>query len=129
VQTIGTPNVPGADGTHFNRPTYMAWLPDGSFYVADGYNGTRVAKFDASGKFLLDFGQSGDPGKETRPGYMNNVHGVAVRRADAARVRQRSRQQPRPDLRRERQVPLRVENQRAPLEPSLRRDRRGPEWW
>jgi len=78
VQTIGTPNVPGADGTHFNRPTYMAWLPDGSFYVADGYNGTRVAKFDASGKFLLDFGQSGDPGKETRPGYMNNVHGVAV---------------------------------------------------
>jgi sugar lactone lactonase YvrE len=78
VQTIGTPNVPGADGTHFNRPTFMAWLPDGTFYVADGYNGTRVAKFDASGKFLLDFGMSGDPGKETRPGYMNNVHGVAV---------------------------------------------------
>jgi hypothetical protein len=52
VQTIGTPNVPGADGTHFNRPTYMAWLPDGTFYVSDGYNGTRVAKFDASGKFL-----------------------------------------------------------------------------
>ena len=47
VQTIGTPNVPGADGTHFNRPTFMAWLPDGSFYVSDGYNGTRVAKFDA----------------------------------------------------------------------------------
>jgi NHL repeat len=78
VQTIGTPNVPGADGTHFNRPTFMAWLPDGTFYVADGYNGTRVAKFDASGKFLLDFGMPGDPGKETRPGYMNNVHGVAV---------------------------------------------------
>jgi hypothetical protein len=78
LQTIGTPNVPGADATHFNRPTFMTWLPDGTFYVADGYNGTRVAKFDASGKFLLDFGQSGDPGKETRPGYMNNVHGVAV---------------------------------------------------
>jgi DNA-binding beta-propeller fold protein YncE len=78
VQTIGTPNVPGADGTHFNRPTFMAWLPDGTFYVADGYNGTRVAKFDANGNFLLDFGKAGDPGKETRPGYMNNVHGVAV---------------------------------------------------
>jgi DNA-binding beta-propeller fold protein YncE len=78
VQTIGTPNVPGADGTHFNRPTFIAWLPDGTFYVADGYNGTRVAKFDANGSFLLDFGKSGDPGKETRPGYMNNVHGVAV---------------------------------------------------
>ena len=78
VQTIGTPNVSGADGTHFNRPTFMAWMPDGSFYVADGYNGTRVAKFDAQGRFLLDFGKAGDPGKETRPGYMNNVHGVAV---------------------------------------------------
>jgi DNA-binding beta-propeller fold protein YncE len=78
VQTIGTPNVPGADGTHFNRPTFMAWMPDNSFYVADGYNGTRVAKFDANGKFLFDFGMSGERGKETRPGYMNNVHGVAV---------------------------------------------------
>jgi hypothetical protein len=78
VQTIGTPNVSGADGTHFNRPTFMAWLPDGSFYVADGYNGTRVARFDAAGKFQFDFGQRGESGKETRPGYMNNVHGVAV---------------------------------------------------
>ena len=79
VQTIGTPEVPGADATHFNRPTFMAWAPDGSFYVADGYNGTRVAKFDASGKFLLEFGQAGDnSGNETRPGHMNNVHGVAV---------------------------------------------------
>jgi hypothetical protein len=78
VQTIGTPNVPGADGTHFNRPTFMAWMPNGDFFVSDGYNGTRVAKFDKDGKFLLDFGKAGDPGKETRPGYMNNVHGVAV---------------------------------------------------
>jgi sugar lactone lactonase YvrE len=79
VQTIGTPETPGADGTHFNRPTFMAWDSDGSFYVADGYNGTRVAKFDKDGKFLLQFGQAGDnSGEEKRPGYMNNVHGVAV---------------------------------------------------
>jgi hypothetical protein len=78
VQTLGTPTVAGADATHFNRPTFMAWLPDGTFYVSDGYNGTRVAKFDAQGKFLLDFGMKGDSGKETRPSYMNNVHGVAV---------------------------------------------------
>ena len=77
LQTIGTPNMPGADATHFNRPTFIAWAPDASFYVADGYNGTRVAKFDKDGKFMFDFGKEGDPGKETRPGYMNNVHGVA----------------------------------------------------
>jgi sugar lactone lactonase YvrE len=79
VQTIGTPTVLGADATHFNRPTFMAWGSDGSFYVADGYNGTRVAKFDKDGKFLLDWGMKGEPGgNEKRPNYMNNVHGVAV---------------------------------------------------
>ena len=78
VQTLGTPTVSGADGTHFSRPTFMAWAPDGSFYVADGYAGTRVAKFDADGTFLMDFGMAGESGTETRPGYMNNVHGVAV---------------------------------------------------
>jgi DNA-binding beta-propeller fold protein YncE len=78
VQTIGTPTVPGADATHFNRPTFMAWDPDSNFYVADGYNGTRVAKFDRDGKFLLDWGEAGEAGKETRPNFMNNVHGIAV---------------------------------------------------
>jgi hypothetical protein len=77
VQTIGTPGVYGADATHFNRPTYMAFFPDGGFVVGDGYNGTRVAKFDKDGKFLMDWGQRGTP-PETRPGYFNNVHGVAV---------------------------------------------------
>ena len=72
---------------------------------------------------------AGDAGKETRPGYMNNVHGVAVDRRDAARVRQRSRQPPHPDLRRERQIPLRVEDRRQPVEPPLRPDRRGSGRW
>jgi len=67
VQTIGTPKVTGADGTHFNRPTFLAWLPDSTMFVADGYNGTRVAKFDKSGKFLMDWGRN-----------MSNVHGIAV---------------------------------------------------
>jgi NHL repeat len=78
VQTIGTPTVHGADGTHFNRPTFIAWLPDSSMFVADGYNGTRVAKFDKGGKFLLDWGMKGTPPNDQRPGYFNNVHGLAV---------------------------------------------------
>ena len=78
VQTIGTPEKEGADATHFNRPTFMDWLPDGTFFVSDGYTGTRVAKFDKDGKFLMDWGIKGNPPNETRPGYMNNVHGVAV---------------------------------------------------
>ena len=78
LQTIGTPTVKGADGTHFNRPTYIVWLPDSTFFVADGYNGTRVAKFDKNGKFLLDWGQKGTPPNDKRPGYFNNVHGIAI---------------------------------------------------
>jgi hypothetical protein len=78
LQTIGTPEQEGADATHFNRPTYIDWLPDGTFFVSDGYTGTRVAKFDKNGKFLMQWGIKGTPPNEQRPGYMNNVHGVAV---------------------------------------------------
>jgi len=78
VQTIGTRDVAGADGTHFNRPTYLAWLPDSTMFVADGYNGTRVAKFDKTGKFLMDWGSKGTPPNDKRPAYFNNVHGIAV---------------------------------------------------
>jgi DNA-binding beta-propeller fold protein YncE len=82
LQTIGEPNVHAADDKHFYRPTFMAWLPDGTFFVADGYANTRVVKFDKNGKYLMTWGQAGKAGRgappETRPGYMNNVHGIAV---------------------------------------------------
>jgi hypothetical protein len=78
VQTIGTYGEPGDDETHFNRPTFMDWFPDGSFVVADGYNGTRVVKFDRDGQYLTAWGQRGDPPNDTRPAYFNNVHGIAV---------------------------------------------------
>jgi sugar lactone lactonase YvrE len=55
----------------------MAWLPDGTFFVADGYQNTRVVKFDKDGKYLMTWGERGTP-PEKRPGYFNNVHGIAV---------------------------------------------------
>lgn len=78
VQTIGEPNVHANDATHFYRPTFMAFQPDGSMYVADGYANTRVVKLDKDGKFVRAWGEPGENGKETRPNYFNNVHGVAV---------------------------------------------------
>ena len=59
LQTIGEPNVHAADDKHFYRPTFIAWLPDGTFFVADGYANTRVVKFDKNGKYLLTWGQAG----------------------------------------------------------------------
>ena len=45
------------------RPTDICWLPDGTFFVADGYAGTRVVKFDANFNFIRDWGEPPvDPG-------------------------------------------------------------------
>ena len=46
--------------------------------MADGYNNSRVAKFDKDGNFLMEWGQKGVAPNETRPGYFNMVHGIAV---------------------------------------------------
>jgi NHL repeat len=78
LQTIGTLDQSGAGGSHFDRPTFITWLPDSTMFVADGYNGTRVVKLDKSGKFLLAWGQKGNPPGDTRPGYFNVVHGIAA---------------------------------------------------
>jgi hypothetical protein len=78
VKTLGEVNIHGNDDKHFYRPTYIAWLPDGTMFVADGYANTRVVKFDKNGKFLMAWGQPGTPPNEMRPGYFNAVHGIAV---------------------------------------------------
>ena len=54
----------------------VAFLPDAMF-VSDGYVNSRVMKFAKDGKFLLTWGQEGKA-PDTRPGYFNNVHGLAV---------------------------------------------------
>jgi DNA-binding beta-propeller fold protein YncE len=73
VMTLGEKNMPGTDQRHFNRPTDMAFLPDGTMFVADGYNNARVVKFDRDGRFLLEWGSKG-----TGPGQFNSVHCVAL---------------------------------------------------
>ena len=79
VMTLGTKGQRGRDGGRlFDRPTDIAWLPDGTFFVSDGYGGKRVAKFDKNGKFLLDWGTA--PRDPARPGpnEFNTVHSIAV---------------------------------------------------
>jgi DNA-binding beta-propeller fold protein YncE len=51
----------------------MDWLPDGTFFVTDGYGNTRVVKFDRNGKPLMKWGSRG-----TGPGQFNTPHGIAV---------------------------------------------------
>jgi len=74
LMTLGEKGVIKEDDTHFGRPAGIAFLPDGSFLIADGYDNTRVIKFDESGKRLQTWGTKGKG-----PGQFNvQVHDIAL---------------------------------------------------
>jgi len=60
LKTLGTKEVPGEDGSHFNRPTDIAFGLRGRFYVSDGYGNSRIARFDRDLNFLGQWGSEGD---------------------------------------------------------------------
>ncbi len=78
VLTHGEQLVPGRGPNNFNRPTDIAWLPDGTYFISDGYVGTRVAKFDPNDNFIMDWGQ--EPADPANPGpyEFDTVHAIAI---------------------------------------------------
>ena len=73
VMRLGEKDKPAWDKTHFNMPSSLTFLPDGSFLVADGYVNARIVKFDKDGKYVSEFGSKG-----SGPGQFDLVHSVAV---------------------------------------------------
>ena len=73
VLSLGEKGVAGNDDKHLNLPADIAFMPDGSVLVADGYGNSRVVKFDASGKFVASWGTNG-----SGPVQFKVPHGVAV---------------------------------------------------
>jgi hypothetical protein len=63
----------GAPGDSFRRPTDVAWDGDGNLYVADGYDNSRIAKFDKDGKYIKSWGTRG-----TGPGQFHTPHSIAA---------------------------------------------------
>src|ERR1700730_3305523 len=78
LQTIGLPEGRRADTgvpdddysstawkkvTHgagpFNIPTDIAFAPDGSMFMSDGYGNARVHKYSADAKYLFSWGEPG----------------------------------------------------------------------
>ncbi len=59
----------------YGDPAVLAFLPDGSFLLGDGYWNSRVVKYDAEGTYLMEWGELGDG-----PGQFDLVHGLAVDR-------------------------------------------------
>ena len=73
LMTLGTPDVPGAEGEPFNLPTDFALGPDGEMYISDGYGNARVHKYSPDGELLKSWGQPG-----TGPGEFDLPHCVRV---------------------------------------------------
>ena len=130
VQTLGTVGQRGRDGGKlFDRPTDVDWLPDGTFFISDGYGGTRVAKFDRDGKFLMDWG--GPPKDRNNPQAERVQHGAQHRHQQGPPALRRGSHAPAvPGLRRERQVPHDVHDRRELVTVlSLHLDRPVPVGW
>ena len=57
----------------YGWPSKLAFLPDGSFYLADGYWNSRIIKYTENGEFVMQWGGLG-----TGPGEFDLLHGLAV---------------------------------------------------
>ncbi|KAK6178789.1 hypothetical protein SNE40_011296 [Patella caerulea] len=76
---LGEKFVPKTDEKHFCKPTDIAVLSNGDFYVSDGYCNGRIMKFSANGTFIKQFGhldvlQSTD----NSPGAFDIPHSLTV---------------------------------------------------
>lgn len=61
LMVVGQAGKPGDNESHdaFNRPTNVAFAPNGDFYVSDGYVNSRVVRFDKDGTYLAQWGRKG----------------------------------------------------------------------
>lgn len=54
-------------------PTNFAFLPDGGFFLADGYGSFRIHRYDKDGNWISMFG-----GRGNGPGQFNTPHGIWI---------------------------------------------------
>jgi DNA-binding beta-propeller fold protein YncE len=57
----------------FNRPTDVAFDPEGNIYISDGYNNSRVVKLAKDGTWLKETGTRG-----SAPDQFNTVHAITA---------------------------------------------------
>lgn len=73
LMTLGEAGKAGCDANHFDGPTDIVVLPEGDFFISDGYGNRRVAHFDAQGRFVKQWGSEG-----TAPGQFALPHSIAA---------------------------------------------------
>ena len=69
----------------YGNPAVLAFLPDGSFLLGDGYWNSRIIKYDPDGEYVWEFGELG-----SGPGQFDLIHGLAVGRGGRIHVADRS---------------------------------------
>ena len=76
LMTLGKAGQPGDGLDEFNQPSSVYVAPNGDIFVGDGHGGAsnaRIMKFDATGKFLLNWGSRGEG-----PGNFHTPHALAM---------------------------------------------------
>jgi DNA-binding beta-propeller fold protein YncE len=73
LMKLGVDGESGCDERHFAQPTHVCVAPSGEFFVTDGYGNSRIVKFSAQGKYLLEWGRRG-----TDPGEFHTPHVIVV---------------------------------------------------
>lgn len=78
VHSKGEMGVRGRGPNTFDRPTDIAWLPDGTYFISDGYGGKRVAKYAPDDSFIMDWGSEPADPANPGPNEWNTVHSIAI---------------------------------------------------
>ncbi len=73
LMVLGRRGQKGTAHDNFNRPTDVAFAPNGDVFISDGYGNSRVIKFDKNGKYLLEWGKKG-----SAPGEFNLPHAIVL---------------------------------------------------
>ena len=89
LMVVGTEGQTGDNDSHtaFNRPTNVAFAPNGDFYVSDGYVNSRVVRFSKDGKYIGQWGHKG-----TGDGEFDLVHDIVLDKQNRLLVGERTNQ-------------------------------------
>jgi len=71
--SLGKIDRPGTGIDQFDKPTDIAFAPNGDVFVTDGYGNSRVMKFDRNGKFISQWGTRG-----TNSGEFHLPHSIVI---------------------------------------------------
>jgi NHL repeat len=64
---LGKQLQPGSGDGRFCKPTSVAVLPSGEFFVADGYCNSRIIKYNAAGGKIAEWGERPSKQKGLQP--------------------------------------------------------------